>query len=135
MELKKRYDFRDSTPFAIMSCLDASIATSSLATRPPSLVPLMMALPRIIDPADADLQQKIDDQWRKLPLLTTSAHLTQMEPDEFWAGLKDATDVDNRNEVSDLASFVLDVLSLPHSSAACERIFFENQQRKNKVQE
>lgn len=42
--MRKRYDFRGTNPYALMSCLNADIALSTDPRRPPSLGPLAAAI-------------------------------------------------------------------------------------------
>ena len=62
-EFKKRYNF-DDTVLPLLSLLSPKKALSNdERTTTPSLVPLIVQLPRIVDSANSELVQKIDDEW------------------------------------------------------------------------
>lgn len=64
--------------------------------------------------------EKIDDQWRNLPLYKLSENIiNEKEPDRFRTCIKDL----ECEQFKDLAVFSISVLCLPHSNASCERIF------------
>ncbi|ROK84992.1 hypothetical protein DPX16_0682 [Anabarilius grahami] len=82
--IKKRFEFDDALLTQI-TCLSPATATDAKArAEHPSLLPLMQQVPRLIDMADADRLQAIDDQWRRLPLLALSEDTKAMDVDEFW---------------------------------------------------
>ncbi|KAI5733316.1 hypothetical protein M8J76_010441 [Diaphorina citri] len=67
--------------------------------------------------------QKVDDQWRKLPLVQLPEDITQCtEPDMFWGKLLKYKNLFNETEFIELARFALDTLCLPHANADCESI-------------
>lgn len=77
--IRKRYSLNDPVMSAISrldpdSCLDT--------TRQESLQELFILVPRIA-PKSLEDQQKIDDQWRKLPILKTTLN-TDIATDLFW---------------------------------------------------
>ncbi|ROI15250.1 hypothetical protein DPX16_1403 [Anabarilius grahami] len=83
-EIKKRFDFDDALLTQIV-CLSPATATDAKArAEHPSLLPLMQQVPRLIDMADADRLQAIDDQWRRLPLVALSEDTKAMDVDELW---------------------------------------------------
>lgn len=91
-----------------------------------SLVPLMDVVPRI--ESDESILQKIDDQWRCLPdslalLPTMIQDDIKLEPDLFWSKIYNHQSEAGVKEFKDLAKFALEVLSLPHANADCERVF------------
>ncbi|MEQ2255967.1 hypothetical protein ILYODFUR_019273 [Ilyodon furcidens] len=68
-EIKKRFDF--DALLVHIACLSPATATDARARAEyPSLFPLMRVLPCLIDSTDADHLKAIDDQWRRLPLVT-----------------------------------------------------------------
>lgn len=94
-----------------------------LPRRPMSLFPHMRVLPRLIDSTDADRLQAVDDQWRRLPLVTLNEDTETMTVDEFWHHLSTLEDLGARRVFRDLGEFALDALVVPRSNASCERVF------------
>lgn len=94
VQLRKRFDFSASSPFAKMSRLTPSQALSQ--DRPPSLYDLIQVVPRICDPNDFDTVQILDDQWRLLVTREFTTELKGLQPDKFWLGVRDHTDVDDK---------------------------------------
>ncbi|KAK3926633.1 Zinc finger protein 862 [Frankliniella fusca] len=86
LEMKARFNFRADLVYAKISALHPSIATANSRTfdRPLSLTSLAVAVPRIIDPADRERLQRIDDQWQKLLLRDFPADLKNRKVGEFW---------------------------------------------------
>lgn len=86
----------------------------------PTLMPIMEVVPHISASLNDSQKQEIDDQWKRLPI-AKARYPEQLqdtkEPDEFWAMLL------KNDHFSELASFALAVLSLPHANADCERVF------------
>lgn len=118
-EIKKRYNFSDPV-ISKLSCLTPSNALSGEFRKTvPSLIPLANELPLLVPPEDSSLLQRLDDQWRMLPLQFHESVFSKTEDcDKFWA-----TMLKQESDFRDLADFALSVLSLPHSNAECERIF------------
>jgi hypothetical protein len=122
-EIKKRFDFDDALLVHI-ACLSPATATDARARAEyPSLFPLMRLLPRLIDSTDADRLQAIDDQWRRLPLVSLNEDTKTMTVDEFWHHLSTLEDFGARRVFRELGEFALDALVVPHSNASCERVF------------
>ncbi|XP_050065744.1 uncharacterized protein LOC114131969 [Aphis gossypii] len=95
----------------------------------PSLVPLISIMSRIVPEDNLQLIQKIDDQWRSLPLKMihmpesiTNLQYANESPDIFWSSIKDYN-LKTEAIGQELPDFALSVLCLPHSNADCERIF------------
>lgn len=75
----------------------------------------MQHLPRMLNIEDNIILQKIDDQWRNLPLYKLSENIiNEREPDRFWTYIKDL----ECEKFKDLAVFSISVLCLPHSNAS-----------------
>ncbi|KAF0726055.1 Uncharacterized protein FWK35_00025943 [Aphis craccivora] len=120
VQIKKRYDF--SNPILpLLNVLNPSVALSiSKRDIYPSIYNLMQHLPRLLSIEDNIILQKIDVQWRNLPLYKLSENIiNERESDRFWAYIKDL----ECEKFKDLAVFSTSVLCLPHSNASCERIF------------
>ncbi|XP_046972275.1 zinc finger protein 862 [Vanessa cardui] len=117
--IRKRYPINDPIMTAI-SNLDPEICVS--AGRPESLAPLFPIFPRLI-PKTLNEQQELDDEWRRLLLhLPNDLEASQRPPDKFWQ-LVSQIDNEGTKVFKRLSTFMLAMLSLPHSNAECERIF------------
>ncbi|CAI6372540.1 unnamed protein product [Macrosiphum euphorbiae] len=125
-QIKKRYNFSD-TVLPLIRMLTPSVAVSfNKREEYPSICNLASQLPRIICENQFQL---IEDQWRQLPLVNISKDIIKDEdPDKFWTYLKHL----ESGQFSELASFCLSVMSLPHSNAQCERIFSKMNRIKTK---
>ncbi|KAE8745949.1 hypothetical protein FOCC_FOCC007310 [Frankliniella occidentalis] len=132
-EMRARFDFSGHSPFARMACLNPKEVLSSSSTRLPSLLPLIETVPRICDPNDLDRVQVLDDQWRLLDKREFVEGMEDWEADEFWTAVRDHEDLDGKQSFKELGSFALEVLSLPHSNAACERCFSKINLVKTKI--
>jgi len=68
IQLKKRYDFSDPV-LPLLNYLNPKEALSNIARNSiPSILNLILKLPRIIDPKNENEIQVLDNQWRSLPL-------------------------------------------------------------------
>lgn len=82
-QIKLRYDFYDQTMIHI-SCLLIKVALRHDTNHFQSLINLMSCLIRVT-PKDNKLQQAIDDQWRKLPLVSLPDDiLNETSVEKFW---------------------------------------------------
>lgn len=123
LKFKKRFDFDDGLLVHI-ACLSPATTTDARARAEyPSLFPHMRVLPCLIDSTDADRLQAVDDQWRRLPLVTLNEDTETMTVDEFWHHLSTLEDLGARRVFRELGEFALDALVVPHSNASCERVF------------
>lgn len=123
-EMRKRFDFSSDSPYAKMQCLHRRVALSCKdPKRPISIVNLAISVPRILDPENTQLLQKIDDQWRKMSQREFPIEYKDMKNDEFWGNISDLKNLQDEHEFKELGKFALDVLALPFSNASCERIF------------
>lgn len=99
----------------------------------PSLVTIFDEVPRITKRYNDLELQTIDNEWRKLQLFKIDDVLKQIKnTDEFWYylySLQSEGDFLFKN----VSTFVLQILSLPHSSVDCERIFSKVNLTKTKV--
>lgn len=129
-EMRIRYDFSGNNLFSKIAWLNPDLATSNSQTRPNSIALLLKSVPRIIESDNLNLMQAIDDQWRKLSLenvfkewITNSESKSVIPVDSFWYKIREVETLEGKKDFKELGQFSLDILSLPHSSAACERIF------------
>lgn len=120
VQMSKRYDFNDQI-MSKLSLLNPSKALT-LNTREefPSLVPVFELLPLCCEGID---KQKIDDEWRNLPFYTFPENVLALSVDKFWSFAMNVRSDDDIGLYTHLSKFFLNVLSLPHSNADCERIF------------
>lgn len=84
-----------------------------------SLVPLFKKFPQLVEEADYD---EWNDEWRSLPYHRNSLSDSQ-NPSEFWCSVKKIKSSDGTPMFQNIANFMMNLLVLPHSSAAVERIF------------
>ncbi|KAK4316440.1 hypothetical protein Pmani_012404 [Petrolisthes manimaculis] len=67
-EIKKRYDFKDPVISKLNTLAPSNAISGEFRKIVPSLVPLATELPLLVSPEDTALLQRLDDQWRMLPL-------------------------------------------------------------------
>lgn len=116
-QIQLRFDFNDKV-LSDISILKPSNALSHKTREAfPSLVVIAEKLPRLLD------KDAYQDEWRKLPLYKFQENISSFEADKFYHYISDITDDDNVPEFHTLSKFALNVFSLPHSNADCERIF------------
>ncbi|KAK3921778.1 Teichoic acid glycerol-phosphate primase [Frankliniella fusca] len=84
----------------------------------------MAPRPRCVPP-DTETLQQLEEEWRALPRLSIPAEAKAClkEADQFWHVMLTATDECGELLLKIMPRFALNVLSLPHSNAECERIF------------
>ncbi|CAH1974503.1 unnamed protein product [Acanthoscelides obtectus] len=120
-EMKKRFDFNEN----ILSKISVFEKGYS-KPKPASPFPLIKLLPRIVDPQDIEQIQKIDDQWRMYwqsePNFSDEIK-DETSIDKYWYKISQIHDMSDVYVFKELGNFVLDLLVIPHSNAACERMF------------
>lgn len=120
-QIKKRFDFGNETLQYLSYLNPPKAMLQSSRNLMPSLLPLMKTLPRIVNNQQ---YQVIDDEWRQLPYFELPAHIdVKGQVDVFWSKLLICDESDQGLTFKNLSKFVLNVISLPHSNADCERIF------------
>lgn len=131
-EIKKRYDFDKAALFATLNILLPENAVAlEYHNTVPTLLPLLSQLVRL---ADKSTWQEIDDEWRKLPFQQkVSLPPINQEVVQFWGTLLQLKNDADQFIFRHLAQFVLNVLSLPHSNAECERVFSQINLIKTKI--
>ncbi|XP_032688743.1 uncharacterized protein LOC116852447 [Odontomachus brunneus] len=96
----------------------------------------MKVVPRILGCQNNNIMQVIDNQWRCLSFLVSLLPKDVGKPDictdKFWNQILDYNNAVGKSEFHKLATFALDILSLPHSNADCERIFSQINMMKTK---
>lgn len=121
-EMQKRYSFSDPILTNVHIFSPRNAIDSEIRQRHQSLSFFANQLPRC--KPDGVSLQIIDDEWRSLPYAQLSNDiLEEKEVDVFWSKLATFC---YENEIllfQNVATFVCNILSLPHSNADCERIF------------
>jgi len=91
LELKKRYNMDDPVLSKLPSLSAKNALSINYHDSHPSLVPLISIMSRIVPEDNLQLIQKIDDQWRSLPLKMihmpesiTNLQYVNESPDIFW---------------------------------------------------
>ena len=69
--------------------------------------------------------QLLDDEWRKLAIVSLPFEDEDMEPEEFWERLSKLTDGTENPPFSVVCQFMKTLLCLPHANVDVERIFSE----------
>lgn len=86
----------------------------------------MKIIPRVLNYNESnDMMQKIDDQLRCLPFFIAflPKDLEKTYVGKFWNKILDNKNAAGKSEFHEVATFALDILCLPHSTADYERIF------------
>jgi len=113
-EIKKRFDFKNTT-LKLIEMLDPKNALGGDYT---SIVPLINEFPNCVPFCDLEA---INLEWRLLP--DYKEKLSQFEEvEQFWVEVG-SVKIGNEMVFPKLFKFATEILSLPHSSAATERIF------------
>lgn len=122
MQIKLRYDFSNKLFLLLNNISPAKVLDTN--HRLPSLYDLMKLVPRIIDTNIASDLQVIDDEWRNLiNYVSKLKDFQKEEPDVFWSQISKLQAGNDTFLFKNVANFCLNLLSLPHSNATCERIF------------
>lgn len=132
-ELKKRFDMSNESPFSKLAVLHPSEVLSKASTRKESLLPLAEIVPRIVSADDFVTLQKIDDQWRLIAVTNFPEISATDTAEKVWQHIKNSKNINGQNEFAEVATFALNVLCLPHSSASCERVFSKINLMKTKI--
>lgn len=123
-EIKKRFEFSNFVLSQLHIFKPKNAISVKLREQHPSLLPLLNKMKRFSDQQD---WQAIDDQWRLLPIYVFPEDYnidTESSIDKFWGKLLAFKCETTENAVfKHLSEFVTNILCLPHSNAACERIF------------
>lgn len=83
-----------------------------------SILPLLKAFPNIADKSD---WEDINTEWKLLRV--SNIEIDQDDVVKFWLRIKSIKNGLNETMFKKLSDFILDILCLPHSSAAAERQF------------
>lgn len=86
----------------------------------PSMIFFRKLLPRCLV---TDIQT-VDDEWRSLSFFNFPSKVyKEKDVDAFWAQIEDQENEDGTKLFANISKIVINVLSLPHANADCERIF------------
>ncbi|KAB0790621.1 hypothetical protein PPYR_14935 [Photinus pyralis] len=121
-QIKKRFDFRDGILKFLTALSPENALSNSFRSHYPSLQPLYAVSKRFL-PNNVNMIQAIDDEWRKLPMLTDDGIRKEQIIDTFWGKLASYKNVLGEYEYRNLALFAISLLCIPHANADCERIF------------
>ena len=116
----QRFDFR-SPVFNNLGLIDPAVV---LSRDKESLVPLARLFPNLVK---RDELQTLDTEWRLLRndwILDLIRKEKEITVENFWNKIENLKE-DGIQLYPLLSTFVGSLLTLPHSSAACERIFFK----------
>ena len=124
-QIKRRFDMDSNGTVAQLSVLDPVIALLPVEdrARPRSLVPLMVRFKHLVP---EDKRDDLNDEWRELPVVLATAKIeskSPLTPPVFWAEVAGLSNAAGEARFPLLTSFTHDLMSLPHSTAAVERIF------------
>lgn len=122
-QIKMRFNFNDPLLKNLNFFIPSNALSNNFRNNNPSLFPIFQYSKRFLPSNSVDIQQLIDDEWRKLPFIRHQEIRNEEKIDIFWSRLlhyKNALDI---SEFTNLAKFALNLLSIPHSNAQCERIF------------
>ncbi|XP_045472719.1 uncharacterized protein LOC123679267 isoform X3 [Harmonia axyridis] len=125
VEIRKRYDFDNFILPKLQIFVPKNAVSSDIHQQFPSLAHLLQNMTRFYDSSEGQL---IDEQWRLLPDYRFTADEEKKidineDIDIFWGKLQKYTNEMGVFEFQKLSQFVLNILSLPHSNAECERVF------------
>ena len=114
-QIKKRFPIGDPI-IEMLQVLDPAVSHSKF----PSLVPLAAKFPNIIPESRLQL---LDNEWRKLFLVSLPFDSEDMEPEEFWGRLNKIIDGTGAPQFDVLCAFMQTLLCLPHANVDVERVF------------
>lgn len=130
-QIKKRYDFKNSVLSSLTIFSPKNAVSHTTRSKYPSLLPIMKVFQRFYEP---DKRQLIDNEWRLLSNYVFQPEINlENDIDVFWDQLLKYRTEAGLLIFDNLAMFVLNILSLPHSNAGSERIFSKVNLIKTKV--
>ena len=115
-QIKKRFPL-DAPEIEMLEALDPS---SDSQSKFPSLVPLCSRFPNLVDQLKLQI---IDNEWRRLKIVSLPFDQEGMDPEEFWGRLSKIEDGGGSPQFGMLCYFMQSLLSLPHANVDVERIF------------
>jgi hypothetical protein len=121
-QIRERFDLKSGSVLDLINVIDPKVAMNS-QTRPTSLTNLALHFPQLAPDLD-----KLDDEWQEMILCNDQLKSVNMESrpaEQFWPGLRDMESASGEKKFVCLGSFMVGMMSLPHSSACVERVFSE----------
>ena len=124
-QIKRRFDMNPNGTLSQLSALDPAVAMLPVGDklRPRTLAPLMVRFKHLVP---EDKRDDLHDEWCELPVALATAKIQDkslLVPPVFWAKVAELTSAAGEPRFPVLTSFMYDLMSLPHSTAAVERIF------------
>ena len=118
VQIRNRFDLSKGSVLDLLSAIEPKSLLDH-GNNLKSLVPLASRFPNIVDDLDA-----LDDQWRELVWnKEILGPLMNLSPEAFWPAVGAIENAASEKKFELLSNFMLAMLSLPHSTAAVERIF------------
>lgn len=114
--------FLSSGMFENLQLLEALDPTNVRAGKPTSIIPLAIKFPNLIQEEE---YEELNREWRELTLFeipTTSETSVDSDPEQFWYNMS-MEKCGDELRFPIISRLMLNLMSLPHSSAAAERIF------------
>lgn len=127
-----RYDFNHPILPKLIALRKCEAVSNEFRLKQQSILPLLLSVPRIA--SNKEIWQEIDDEWRRIPLLSDQiADVANINEDDiFWTKLLHLEEITGEKLLKHLPKVALEILSLPHSNADCERIFSKINNMKTK---
>lgn len=117
-QIKSRYDFSNETVKNLFFFNPANIKQGSAPT---SILHIAQKFPRIIP---ENKYQMLDNEWRHLRLNESIIKFKENDMEKFWVKVFSAMNPSDGNILyPTLRDLITSLISLPHSTAAVERIF------------
>ncbi|KAK4314253.1 hypothetical protein Pmani_014407 [Petrolisthes manimaculis] len=113
--------FLSNNLFSNLQLLEALDPVNVFQGKPKSLIPLAVKFPNIVDER---VYEELNSEWRELTIGEIPALKDKRvsEPEKFWHAVSQER-IGDSPRFPNLSNFMLNLMSLPHSSAAAERIF------------
>ncbi|KAK4328250.1 hypothetical protein Pmani_001368 [Petrolisthes manimaculis] len=113
--------FLSNNLFSNLQLLEALDPVNVFQGKPKSLIPLAVKFPNIVDER---VYEEHNSEWRELTIGEIPALKDKRvsEPEKFWHAVSQER-IGDSPRFPNLSNFMLNLMSLPHSSAAAERIF------------
>lgn len=115
LQIKKRFNFNDEA-LQNISLVDPE----KISSEHNSILPLLNSFPNLYK---SEQKEKICTEFRKLQIQKNLKFTEDIEL--FWGYVGSLKNAQKENLFENLTEFVSKILSLPHSSAAAERVFSE----------
>lgn len=113
--------FLSHNMFKNLQLLEALDPVNVCQGKPKSLIPLAVKFPNIVD---ENVYEDLNSEWRELSVGDIAVKLKDIsdEPETFWYNVS-RENCGDKPRYPNVSKLMLNLMSLPHSSAAAERIF------------